>query len=669
MAIRQRKVNRGVVRTRPRSGLHDGEMFATSNARRKIGDPEGLWADRGRAKVSNAPDGESIVYIRLLTFESEATDDHMLVVTVDANNTYFNLTGALGGPISRKHTISSSIATKGDAVYNGDEWFIGTDAGNVLIGSGLTFVTMGMDVPSPLEYLEDFGTGPTGSGSPWLEEDGIVYWWTEYDSVRDVESGPILIFGQNSFDTAGTKPLIAAPWSTGLLNSTKTNARADKARLYRKFTSLDVTNDQLYADLTTVGNTVMQPGGLLLEADWGETGSPFIDAGGGVYNFQDPSLGKHDPEPRWPIVLVQEGGATAVTEFFRKPPNWYSGMFFQGCLVKVNADDFVVEYSLAKQPEYQPDIFFLPLRTKRRDTPMGVTVIRDRLIVLTEGAIWKIAYLAQEGPVAQLQGRAETKVTERLGVVGVDAWSTVEAEFGELVAWLSSEGLGVTDGNGWRDACRDWNPEAVGLDMELLGGSVLVNDATDGRLKLYVPHEGGSQVWDFYYRKDRLKNGSFECLGPTQLVDQVISGTDGFTGGRHRVMVATEDAVWLEGVGFTAERTQIDTRYEWPENVFADQGIEALGLVHTKAPGVTAGLQARVIEQTSEDVQAPEIEDHQTTPVDLVFESEGPQLVGIDGVTGNRLAMRVRVQGDGTEWGISRILVQQGVNISAKAIG
>jgi hypothetical protein len=579
------EITGGVVKTRNDSAIRPGELTACSDLRYKPGDLVQLHFDRSTSSVD--PPTGTIVDIFFLSFET--INDKLLAVTS------VGLEWTDIATISWSTLQAQASITKAAVVHRGDEYFVGTDQGKWTIESDGTIREMGMEARtltaafSVVPSVQDNAT--TSNETQWATGDVIAYWWTEYDSSADIESGPVhgLVEYAKTDVTPNVKIQVQTPWGGG---KARLNDHADDVRLYRHFISREpsVNEAQLKAldvkDKIQAGDISFLNGGLLIEMDWNDASYPSNYEDGEDNN--DP--GVIDPSRyAYPLLLEQLGGSTDLFQQYIEPGNFDVGVLFQDHIVvnKPATDDRLAYYAPAGLPEYQPTPYSVHMNTVTSDELVGLMVIGGVLILLTDGGIHRQTYLPEVGEIAQNRGRAQEVITLRHGCVGRGAYTKLETEAGELVVWLSRQGLRWTNGRGWSDACPDWSVEGAGLTQSTLSSCTLVNNPREHRLELRT-QDDPSVRWDFYYHPTLLKNSRLRCLGPTTEDAQIIATTVGRVSGQDVLWTASSAAIYQHGSGWASNTSYTTGQFADGTSPFKSVRIQGVGLTHTSL-ATTAG--------------------------------------------------------------------------------
>lgn len=654
----EHKLDGGVVRTKIRSALARNELWGASNSRLKPGDPGTLYRDTRRVSIATAPAGLTILDIFPLTFAS--VDPVVLVVCVDATSTYLYTTPTTGGSLTLRHT-ETGVATGASATRYLDEWIIGTSVANFLVTLGLDVLALGL--VSPADHAATLGevtSSLAGTDSQWDpasgEVDNVAYIITDFDSVRDVESFiQAVYYATINFADTGKHTVLVLPTSPYDAANT---GRADSFRIYRHYfgrtpdypdATLEMVEFAFNLGDTAANERVLPPivAGMIAQV---------AHADGGTWT--DDSEGtKLDPHLVFPSVYIEEGGQVAIYKRLRPPAPFVIGCEFQNSIVMNDGSSPIFFYTPAQQPEYSPTAFRLQFVGGGSDAPRGAVTIGETLVILLEDSVWSVAYLPQDGPAGETQGRVKTKICGREGPVSKRAWATVDTESGQVVVWLSRQGLRWTDGAGFDDACTDWSVAGAGLDPTELANAVMGVDAANTRIRLWVPDGTGDTVqWDFYYHPTLLKDSAhgprLRAIGPTTIAGLVAGAAPIAFEGTDHLLTFDDSEVFNESGDQAIDPGVLDSGWLFfDEFPFATQIVRSVGVRAGAAPLTTATVRVIGVES--------DLEDNATSaPLKLVTEGfrQTELVVGVNGV---RVEWSVTVTPDGTEeWSLSGVLLK-----------
>ena len=412
----------------------------------------------------------------------------------------------------------------------------------------------------------------------------FVYWYTEYDSTNDLESEasvPVLVVVKDPStlpdsaqhpDRANTPEEQREGFGVKIIwdGARRANgAQADQVRVYRAWVGdviywYDINeNPPVIVEKDDAG-VMMQAqdmvngdrglvGGLIQTAEWGD--GEITD-----YYYRD---GWTNSPISYPLVSNVNRGVVKLDPFLVQPNPWILGAMFGDSLMTVDASVAqTVYYAFPGAPEYQPRTAYKePILSERGDAIQGLAQLGDVAVVLTTSGCARFNYLAYEGET--FRDKQQSWLSRRQGCVGRRAWDTVESEQGELMVWLSRQGLFASDGFSVNNLCRDFRVQDNISLSATLADCVLINDPRDFRLCLYVPGTTTTQRWDFYYENTLVKKAGLRVLGPHTVDGVVKDATRGSKDGEDRIFllvsVSTGYELWLEGEGWAPKAT-ISTR-------------------------------------------------------------------------------------------------------------
>ncbi len=618
----------GVNKTLDPSVVGPG-LTRASNVRLKPGDPVQVHRNRKRSSiVSNLESTTTLIDMHFTAFESNP--DWILATFNKGGSTRLSvhdlITGATGTGASTIVDVDGNDtgnAVNSEAVHRGDQYFVGTDKGNVVLDGNATGIDVrhqGMftKVPADREIsINILSNSITPGGQPsadtnWSANDVVLYWWTEYDSVNDIESSPFRFFIRIVEFTASTIyiPVPWQKWISVMQSETVLNSNADKARLYRSFVGNEGSTGTAVKKINKIREELLVDrwpieGGLLAEIDWAAAAgnpanpaTPLVfedgdaDNGASLANVVDGTSdpGVFPPAVSYPTVIVEGTGDIAIFDGLKEPRSWNIGTMFNDSLVvnDPSSSKQTIRWSPPGAPEYQPDPYFMFFASTRSDEIVGLHTANGVLIVLTNGGVFRVNYLPFDRQIAQESGRVQERITDQHGCVGPEASTTVESEQGEFVAWLSRTGLKITNGSGWRDACPDWSVESSGFNASDIATAVLRNNAREYRLELYLSSEDKSERWDFYYHAThRSSTGEYKCTGPHTLGREVKGAALCRVAGEDRIYTADEIDIIGEGTTPDSLKITVETGEIHSKHLFdaasplSDIRQDGVGLVHT----------------------------------------------------------------------------------------
>ena len=305
--------------------------------------------------------------------------------------------------------------------------------------TGLTFRTAGMVATDV--YVS--GSSVTQGSGAMSVTTGLVYWITEYDSVRGIES----VYGATSTSTGGFANLDGIVLT---ISGSANNATTDKLRLYR----------------TTDGGA-FPDGGLLATLAVGAT--TYTDTYTSVSTLGSPSYGTIEISGLNFDRDVAPPALTSITEYEDSL-----------CGFKVNSRSFV--FTPAGYPESWPTIYEVPLDSENHDIGTAAMELNGALGLFTRDSVWRLSRLPREVDSAFASGEVRTRVTGERGCIsrrGVARYTIPGS--GQMLAFVSRDGIyatnldqvmPVTDGVNW-----DTRVDPLYLDE-----SELTNDPVNRRL-------------------------------------------------------------------------------------------------------------------------------------------------------------------------------------------
>ena len=454
----------------------------------------------------------------------------------------------------------------------------------------------------------------------------FVYWYTEYDSVNDIESQASTAVRVLALDP--TAMVYVHPGRNyievkdnfhvefDIQNISKKNASADKIRVYRTFlghaarivvygkdgapahTVFTESNKATERADAMVAGTRGLVGGQIQEVDYDIT-NPFGVTTISDYHYRDGYL---DTPISYPLVSAIKNGVVSLDPFLVKPTPWTFGMMLGDALITVPADEQqTTYYAFPGSPEYQPRTAYREsILSERSDKILGGAQVRMKPVFLTASGCIRYNYLPYEGET--FRDEQQKFLSGQIGVTGRKAWDKFTLPDGEWLVWLNAQGIYATNGNQVRDLCPAWRPEDAFDETYDLSRAVLINDPRDNRLMLYVPHPTDNTTvrWDFYYHSTLLRKDGLRPLGPSLVESQVVGAARGSANGQDRVYLWTMDrelpngafrkmAVWLEGEGWTVSSNITMRRWKLADPLKKAQ-IKFWAMDHTATDGLKFSL-------------------------------------------------------------------------------
>lgn len=355
----------------------------------------GLYVARGRAQRWNlANETTRSIY--------EAGFDTGSYLVVHAGN---SLSAVVSGATTTSFSLVDNLPTGSTemvACHYANRHYLATEVANrrlELAASGITSFPIGMS-----RSTFTIGVSVTQGTSNMTASTGLVYWATEYDSVRGIES----MTGSSAVTVAFAEKDGVILTITGV----SANPRADQIRWYRSIdgggfpdggliatTAIGVTT---YTDtqiatssLTVPGYGIVSIGGLDTERD---APPPVLSTIFGPYN--DSLLGVDNSEPR--VLLFTPAGY---------PDSWPSG-------------------------------YGIPLETQRRDEIVTGVVLPGRIGVFCKDSVHVIYRLPRDSDSIFAAGEMQDVVTDERGCVSRRGACVITPP-GEspMALWVARDGI------------------------------------------------------------------------------------------------------------------------------------------------------------------------------------------------------------------------------------
>jgi hypothetical protein len=373
--------------------------------------------------------------------------------------------------------------------------YVATGAGNrrielVSAAAGLTSFTIGMSVST-----YSIGVSVTQGVGTMSATTGLVYWATEYDSARGIESTTGASVSTGAFSLLDG----VVAYVTGV----SANRRADQIRWYRSIDGGGFPDAGLVATTaigtTTITDTLTQTGSLSV-----------------------PSYG-----------LISIGGLDTERD---EAPGIMSTIFgpFQDSLLGVAvAEPRVLRFTPAGYPDSWPSAYGIPLETNRQDNIVTGVVLPGRIGVFCNDSVHAVYRLPRDSDSIFAAGEMMEVVTAARGCMSRRG-ATVFTPPGSaaLAAWVARDGIWVstladspvpvTDGIDWEGR----------VSVSNLSTCRLLDDSTNRRLIFIyrratdTTHNTGIWYLDYQRFNEFGMRVTFADHGP--LVDaQTFAWTDG----------------------------------------------------------------------------------------------------------------------------------------------
>lgn len=295
------------------------------------------------------------------------------------------------------------------------------------------------------------------------------------------------------------------------------------------------------------------------------------------------------------ITTSSQAGVTISSTSHLPPPTANTGDVYDGQLV-VNdlASPSLIRYSLPDEPEYFPALYYINFESKYKDRVTCIRRVNNALVVGLQSSIKRVNYLPRESDAEFDRGRAQEDITTDHGIAGAQAATLFTMPGGgTLLAYVSSKGIHITDGNTSRELNNDldWATTFnLGTDADgvpYLERCMLVNYAAEYALRLaYVP-TGATTVTkylQFSYHPMHMKNGEMPAMGPCQMnarafCTAILGGTSKILSGH-----LSDGYVYAEDNGTTSDDATalptpiVKTRLLLPRGVGGQGRIQRLYL-------------------------------------------------------------------------------------------
>lgn len=390
-------IPRGGVNERERTTIPDEAVSDCDGAEYRIGE-NGLFVARGRAL------GTSVSGVTWRGAYEAGFDLGDRLIGQERDNLYASPIGVtlgftlfdslpsgssqiMGSHFAGKHYVASGVANR-RLEY--------TVAGvtSFPIGMSRSTLTVGLSV-----------TQAAGAMAATI---GLVYWLTEYDSVRGIESMAGV--------SVSSGPISDKDSVIGTISGVSANPRADQIRVYR---SVDAGG--------------WPDGGLLTTIPIGTTTFTDTNSGTGIL-----------PVPLYGIVSV--GGNDTERD---APPPVMTTIFgpFGDSLLGVPADDErLLQFTPAGFPDSWPPAYAAPFQAEHNDRIVGGAVLTGRIGVFCSDSVHVVYRLPRDSDSIFAAGEAQDLVTDEHGLVsrrGVVAFSPLRQP--RMVAWVCDCGIWITD--------------------------------------------------------------------------------------------------------------------------------------------------------------------------------------------------------------------------------
>lgn len=421
----------GVDEVSDPTDIGPGGLAEGTGVEYRVGSPS-IWAVRGRARHGGISGTNRGLYC--------ASFDDGNSYLIGSNGT--NYEWALVDVTMSFAPFSTSVGPGGIVgTHFGNRHYITTGDRFVVVNSNMVAAAPGM-----VGCTAAISASTLSTAGNWSATIGCEYWVTEYDSVRGIES---IMAGS----TGNSGPVASVSGVDLLLTGVSSNSNADYWIIYR-----------------TADGDVFPAGGRLAQIPIGTT----------FYTDTDISTGE---------ALLPAYGNIDVggLDFHRdvQPETMVAVATFDGSLVGIPASNrHAIQFTPANFPESWPEIYEIPLQTKRHDVGQGFVELNGMLGVFCRDTIHRLVRLPREIDAAFAPSEVLSLVTDERGAVSRTAITTFTMPGrGPLAAFATRDGIWatnlapnitipLTDSVAWKDR----------VDVEALESSCLVNDVDNRRL-------------------------------------------------------------------------------------------------------------------------------------------------------------------------------------------
>lgn len=527
-------LTQGLVTARDASLLGEGELtLATGGIYRPYN--QAISPLKARSQFGNSV-AVNITGLRATPFETDGVTTTRAII---AHGTIWQ-SGVGGAWVTFRSgvTTGNRIESIGfENVYylsNGVDDPVAWDGGTTTIGHGM--------IGTESDEFEMNNIG--GSNGDWsLLGTGMYSWWfTEYDSVRDIESAT-----EN-----GLSEIVDA--NTDTIEMTIAYGQADYLTLHNS----NATHWRIYRSPgpREIGDVDPFPEGFLI-------GTVSIPGAPAVTTFNDTGIVSDTPYAV--LTLSIAGGAAVTIERDEVPPTWSTGDVFEDSIV-VNdvAEPAVVRYSFPGKPHSFPELYFIGFNTKQVDKVTCIRTLDAVCVVGLQSQVWRLNYLPNETDSEFQRGRCREVISANHGIVGPDAaclFTPVEGT--SYVAYISTDGLYMTDGIRTKLLTMDLDWESL-VNKSALSSAIIVNAQHLWSLFVYFVGNGGSapndKVIQLSYHPQHLKEGGYlKVSGPSTLTARAADYA-----ANTQVALASTNEVHTEDTGAVGSMT-VQTRLIYPQ--------------------------------------------------------------------------------------------------------
>lgn len=542
------------------------------------------------ASARTMPDG-SIIPVLGATFDTAAFENEFFVAGLGVLKRV-----AKGDPL---YTRWSEVGAAGDLLRL--EW--GPPLQGVrILRHGLPADGRLQDLATPSTISMDITTRAANEAAGGISPASgfYFYWWTWYNALDDIE-GPSNLSPSGKFKgsttrtigflQAGTSNEIWITWPKDYIDQVRPPGA--RIRVYRslrienaaglKFSGIGTTR------VTVLGDTIdpWPIGYLVQELSLHPTEVLTYATGADVNKMQVRQFGNElrylfrdrDDElvfttetanqlqagrKPFEFVSVRLGNKEADADRDGEPPASTSFETFEESLVGNDpSDKRKTRFSFPGRPHSWPGLFYINHESKESDEVVAHRVTRNVLVALLRYGVDRVNWLPRSSDTDFSAGRIVEKLSSERGAVSVKAVDKfVHPRFGELVAFVSDDGVWITD------ALR---PQLLELtrwvDWRRLVGDptacFLVDDPDNQRLVLAHTRPGAegapSGLTSFHYGPEFLdEDGLPAIVGPVTRVRGIVALKRVVTEGGRRQLVSTDDngSIFYEDVGFEDQATK-----------------------------------------------------------------------------------------------------------------
>jgi hypothetical protein len=428
--------NGGVDETEP-TLIADNALQDCDGAEYRVGEP-GIFVARGRDQYGQVV-GDQGRGIYEAGFD---TGGYLLAHTGNS------LSAAVAGSTTLTFALIDNLPTGSTAIvgsHYANRHYLATCVGNRRIelgASGVTAFLMGMS-----RSTFTIGTSVTQGVSNMTVITGLVYWATEYDSIRGIES--------MTGSSANTGAFASKDGVVLVVTGVSANPRNDQLRWYR-----------------SVDGGQFPDGGLIATTPIGTT--TYTDTQISVDSLTVPGYG-----------IVSIGGLDTERD---APPPTMSTIFgpFQDSLLGVDvADQRTLLFTPAGYPDSWPAGYGIPLETKRRDEIVTGVVLPGRIGVFCKDSVHVIYRLPRDSDSIFAAGEMQEIITDERGCVsrrGACAFTPIGGF--PMAMWVARDGIWVSTLTGGQSPqpvtdLTDWDGR---VDIANLHSCRLVDDPINRRI-------------------------------------------------------------------------------------------------------------------------------------------------------------------------------------------